>query len=141
MHHSNGNSGCVCRSSTLGQGLGVSEDKLELPPWLTSLVDTKEEEPQEATGEKEPDFFSQPKAVQLMEYQRQGIKFGIRKGGRILLADDMGLGKTVQALGIAWEYRDHFPMLIVCPSSLRNVWEDQIQRWLGLDPVPWAWHQ
>ena len=114
----------------------MSEDKLQLPPWLAGLVETKEEL-QEAIDEKEPDFFSEPKSHELMEYQRQGIKFGIRRGGRVLIADDMGLGKTVQALGIAWEYRESFPMLIVCPSSLRNVWEDQIQRWLGLDPVPW----
>lgn len=115
------------------RSLGVSEDKLQLPPWLAGLVETKEEL-QEAIDEKEPDFFSEPKSHELMEYQRQGIKFGIRRGGRVLIADDMGLGKTVQALGIAWEYRESFPMLIVCPSSLRNVWEDQIQRWLGLDP-------
>ena len=113
----------------------MSEDKLQLPPWLKGLVETPEEM-QGEKDEKEPGFFSEPRAQQLMEYQRQGIKFGIRRGGRVLLADDMGLGKTVQALGIAWEYRDSFPMLIVCPSSLRNVWEDQIQRWLGLDPVP-----
>eukprot|EP00435_Cladocopium_sp_Y103_P042297 s3136_g11.t1 len=115
------------------RSLGVSEDKLQLPAWLAGLVGTPEKT-QEEKDQKDPDFFSEPKAHQLMEYQRQGIKFGIRKGGRVLLADDMGLGKTVQALGIAWEYRDSFPMLIVCPSSLRNVWEDQIQRWLGLDP-------
>ena len=29
-------------------------------------------------------------------YQRRGIAFGVKKGGRVLLADEMGLGKTVQ---------------------------------------------
>lgn len=32
----------------------------------------------------------------LYRYQREGVRFGIRKTGRILLADEPGLGKTVQ---------------------------------------------
>lgn len=34
----------------------------------------------------------------------------------------MGLGKTVQALTIARYYMDDWPLLIVCPSSLRLTW-------------------
>ena len=121
------------------EGLGVPPEKLRLPPWLTSLAEVKEdpkdqEDQAEGPQTDEPAFFSQPAAHQLMPYQKEGIRFGINRAGRVLLADDMGLGKTVQALGIAYEYRDSWPMLVVCPSSLRNVWENQIQRWLTIEP-------
>ena len=33
----------------------------------------------------------------LMPFQKEGIKFGVSRQGRVLIADDMGLGKTVQA--------------------------------------------
>ena len=33
-----------------------------------------------------------------MEFQKQGILFGLARGGRCLLGDEMGLGKTLQAL-------------------------------------------
>lgn len=50
--------------------------------------------------------------------------------GRVLIADDMGLGKTIQALGIASAYRSEWPLLIVCPSSVRFSWKDSVIRWL-----------
>jgi SNF2 family DNA or RNA helicase len=34
---------------------------------------------------------------QLMAFQREGVRFVLRRGGRALIADEMGLGKTVQA--------------------------------------------
>ena len=45
--------------------------------------------------------------------------WAVSRGGRVLIADDMGLGKTIQALGIADYYRSEWPLLIVCPSSVR----------------------
>jgi SWI/SNF-related matrix-associated actin-dependent regulator of chromatin subfamily A-like protein 1 len=41
----------------------------------------------------------------------------------------MGLGKSIQALGIASFYRDQWPLLIIVPASLRQVWSDQIFQW------------
>ena len=46
-------------------------------------------------------------------------RFGVVRGGRVLIADDMGLGKTIQALGIASYYSSDWPMLVVVPSSVR----------------------
>jgi SWI/SNF-related matrix-associated actin-dependent regulator of chromatin subfamily A-like protein 1 len=46
-------------------------------------------------------------------------RFCISKDGRALLADDMGLGKTIQALAVADYYKKDWPLLIVCPSSVR----------------------
>lgn len=42
----------------------------------------------------------------LYDFQKDGIKFGIERKGRILLADEMGVGKTVQAIGIALMYKE-----------------------------------
>ena len=39
-------------------------------------------------------------------FQKDGIKFGLERKGRILLADEMGVGKTVQAIGIALLYKE-----------------------------------
>uniref|UniRef100_A0A1B6GXP5 SWI/SNF-related matrix-associated actin-dependent regulator of chromatin subfamily A-like protein 1 n=1 Tax=Cuerna arida TaxID=1464854 RepID=A0A1B6GXP5_9HEMI len=60
-------------------------------------------------------------------FQMEGIKFGVSRGGRCLIADDMGLGKSIQALGIADYYRSDWPLLIVCPSSMRFQWEEELR--------------
>eukprot|EP00890_Picochlorum_soloecismus_P000494 jgi/Picsp_1/1445/NSC_04924-R1_swi snf-related matrix-associated actin-dependent regulator of chromatin subfamily a-like protein 1-like len=66
----------------------------------------------------------------LMQFQRSGVKFALRHGGRCLLGDEMGLGKTVQALAVASAYRDEWPVLVVAPSSMRESWADSIESWL-----------
>lgn len=46
--------------------------------------------------------------------------------GGVLLADDMGLGKTVQTLKLLDEAGGRmFPCLVVCPASVKYVWERQ----------------
>ncbi|GBE58537.1 hypothetical protein BOVATA_000300 [Babesia ovata] len=67
---------------------------------------------------------------QLKPFQREGVEFGIRRNGRVLIGDEMGLGKTLQALAISAFYCTDWPLLIVCPSSLRFQWRDQCVRWL-----------
>ena len=66
----------------------------------------------------------------LYDFQKDGIKFGLERKGRILLADEMGVGKTVQAIGIALLYKEEWPVLIICPSSLKFVWRDEILKWI-----------
>ena len=66
----------------------------------------------------------------LMPFQKEGVKFGVTRGGRILLADDMGLGKTVQALALASYYSHTWPVLIVCQSNLKFGWKEAVLRWL-----------
>ena len=58
----------------------------------------------------------------------------VQRGGRVLLGDEMGLGKTLQALAIAQYYRAEWPLLVVCPSSLRANWAKEAQQWLRLGP-------
>ncbi|XP_967843.2 SWI/SNF-related matrix-associated actin-dependent regulator of chromatin subfamily A-like protein 1 [Tribolium castaneum] len=71
----------------------------------------------------------------LMPFQQEGVRFGIDKNGRCLIADDMGLGKTFQALGIANYYKNDWPLLIVTTSSMKNVWEETIHRYLPSVPI------
>ncbi|KAK6742222.1 hypothetical protein RB195_009842 [Necator americanus] len=66
----------------------------------------------------------------LFPFQRLGVMFGIERGGRILLADEMGLGKSVQALTLARYYKAEWPLLILCPSSVKSAWKLQINKFL-----------
>ncbi|KAI9141375.1 P-loop containing nucleoside triphosphate hydrolase protein [Paraphysoderma sedebokerense] len=68
----------------------------------------------------------------LMPFQVQGVKEAIRRDGRVLIGDEMGLGKTIQAITISAFYRAEWPVLVICPSSLRLTWKAEIKRWLSV---------
>lgn len=69
-----------------------------------------------------------PNNVTLFEHQKQGIDFLISKR-RAGLWDDMGLGKTCQAL-LAMNVLAINPVLIVCPATVKGVWEKEIAKWV-----------
>ncbi|XP_057958937.1 uncharacterized protein LOC131151656 isoform X6 [Malania oleifera] len=66
----------------------------------------------------------------LLPFQRDGVRFVLQHGGRVLLADEMGLGKTLQAIAVTACVRDSWPVLILAPSSLRLHWASMLQHWL-----------
>ncbi|XP_055022930.1 DNA annealing helicase and endonuclease ZRANB3 [Boleophthalmus pectinirostris] len=66
----------------------------------------------------------------LMLFQRQGVEFALSKNGRCMIADEMGLGKTVQAIAVAYSYRQEWPLLVVVPSSLKYPWIEELERWV-----------
>jgi SWI/SNF-related matrix-associated actin-dependent regulator 1 of chromatin subfamily A len=68
----------------------------------------------------------------LYDFQKESLKFGIEKHGRLLLADEMGVGKSIQSLAIASIYRYEWPLLIICPSSLRLNWQQEVLNWLDI---------
>ena len=70
---------------------------------------------------------------ELRPFQVVGIATAVRRGGRVLIGDEMGLGKTVQAIATAYHFAAEWPLLIVCPSSLRFTWAAEIDKWLGID--------
>lgn len=81
----------------------------------------------------------------LYEFQKESIKFGIKKFGRLLIGDEMGVGKTIQALGLCEVYREDWPFLVIAPSSLRFNWQKESLKWLRLylkdlkDPIQIIW--
>ncbi|KAM3708065.1 hypothetical protein ACB094_02G072500 [Castanea mollissima] len=70
----------------------------------------------------------------LLPFQRDGVRFVLQHGGRVLLADEMGLGKTLQAIAVSACIPDSWPVLILTPSSLRLHWASTIQQWLNIPP-------
>ncbi|XP_041982252.1 SWI/SNF-related matrix-associated actin-dependent regulator of chromatin subfamily A-like protein 1 [Aricia agestis] len=71
----------------------------------------------------------------LLPFQEEGVRFGISRHGRCLIADDMGLGKTFQALAIVSYYRHNWPLLIVTTSSMRDTWQSKIHELLPSVPM------
>ncbi|KAF3326092.1 SWI/SNF-related matrix-associated actin-dependent regulator [Carex littledalei] len=68
----------------------------------------------------------------LLDFQKEGVRFALQHGGRVLIADEMGLGKTLQAIAIAACLNDTWPVLVISPSSLRLHWASAIQHWLNI---------
>ena len=65
---------------------------------------------------------------ELHPFQRAGVRYALARR-RTFIADEQGLGKTVQALA-AIEADDAFPTVVVCPASMKLVWEREAQHWL-----------
>ena len=103
-------------------------DIYPLPWWLVMAM--RNPWVQDVEMSKENDLIQD--RPQIMEFQKEGIHFGLSHSGRILLADEMGLGKTLQALVIMDHFRSDWPLLVVAPSALRMVWRDQALQWLSI---------
>ncbi|XP_057476125.1 uncharacterized protein LOC130764093 isoform X2 [Actinidia eriantha] len=75
-----------------------------------------------------------PRSIEskLLPFQRDGVRFVLQHGGRVLLADEMGLGKTLQAIAVITCIHDSWPVLVLTPSSLRLHWASMIQQWLNI---------
>ncbi len=69
----------------------------------------------------------------LYAYQAEGALFAARVG-RTLIGDDMGLGKTIQAIAATEILAQHFGVsrvLVICPTSLKYQWQNEIARFTG----------
>ena len=69
--------------------------------------------------------------AKLLPYQKEGVQYGVSRGGRVLIGDEMGLGKTVQALALTSYYHGARPVLVVAPSSVTFVWRKEVLGWLS----------
>jgi SWI/SNF-related matrix-associated actin-dependent regulator of chromatin subfamily A-like protein 1 len=54
------------------------------------------------------------------------VQFALSKRSRALIADEMGLGKTRTAITVAAHNAALWPVLVLCPSSLRLTWKDEL---------------
>jgi SWI/SNF-related matrix-associated actin-dependent regulator 1 of chromatin subfamily A len=64
----------------------------------------------------------------LHPFQRAGVRYALERR-RTFIADEQGLGKTVQALATL-EADDAFPAIVVCPASMKLMWEREASVWL-----------
>jgi superfamily II DNA or RNA helicase len=88
------------------------------------------------TGVESPAFKRLLK-VSLYPYQREGALFAAG-AGRSLIADDMGLGKTIQAIAaceILAQVAGVERVLIVCPTSLKHQWKQEIEKFCDRSAV------
>jgi SWI/SNF-related matrix-associated actin-dependent regulator of chromatin subfamily A-like protein 1 len=65
---------------------------------------------------------------ELHPFQRAGVRYALARR-RTFIADEQGLGKTVQALATI-EKDEAFPTVVVCPASMKLVWEREAKHWL-----------
>lgn len=56
----------------------------------------------------------------LHPFQKTGVRFLAERNGGYL-ADEMGTGKTLQALAVSRFFRNQWPCLVACPSSLKYI--------------------
>ena len=69
-----------------------------------------------------------PLGGELHPFQRAGVRYALERR-RTFIADEQGLGKTVQALATI-EADEAFPTVVVCPASMKLMWERETQKWL-----------
>lgn len=73
-------------------------------------------------------------AEALMPFQRVGVDFLVKSGARAILADEPGLGKTVQSIGAILVLQPT-RSLIICPATMKYVWENEIKKWSDLSCI------
>ncbi len=80
---------------------------------------------------------------ELAPFQWAAVRYAL-EARRTFLADEQGLGKTVEALATL-EADGAFPAVVVCPASMKLVWQREAGKWLphrsvavvnGRAPVP-----
>ncbi|CEM03710.1 unnamed protein product [Vitrella brassicaformis CCMP3155] len=72
----------------------------------------------------------EPLRSHIRPYQRDGVRFALQHGGRVIFGDELGLGKTLQALVTAAYFHTEWPVLVVCPTAIMFQWRDEAVRWL-----------
>lgn len=102
---------------------------LRIPDAVLGMLQANQ--PVDVTDESGIDWNRVPTKLRntLLPFQREGLIFGVRKNGKLLIGDEMGLGKTVQAIALACYFKEAWPVLVVCPSSVRFNWSNEFERW------------
>lgn len=81
-----------------------------------------------ASSAKESDIDISTLAGELRPFQKAAVSYALLNP-KCIIGDDMGLGKTIEALAII-EAANAYPALIVCPASVKGVWQGHALVWL-----------
>lgn len=101
----------------------------EIDPDLDRFVAQQKELANRANAE-DSTFDVKLATGQLMPFQRAGVEFVELAGGNAIIGDDCGLGKTIQAIGWLQHHPELRPAIIVCPSSVKKNWENEINKFM-----------
>lgn len=102
---------------------------------LRQELQERREDLDEIRVKEDTDFEIKGLTLPLYPYQKVGVQFVDRAGGRCLIADAPGLGKTVQA--IAYAQLHGLRTLIVCPLSVVINWQREIKKFTGKKSTIW----
>lgn len=69
---------------------------------------------------------------ELFPYQKAGVQFIEKTGGKTLISDSMGLGKTVQSIAWSLLHTEKRPILVICPSTLKINWKREFEKWSNI---------
>lgn len=69
--------------------------------------------------------------MKLLPHQKSGIAY-ILSHSNAFVCDDMGMGKTRTVIEALFK-RGAFPILVLCPASLKLNWQTEIKKWVGYD--------
>lgn len=108
----------------------VQEIVLKEVRWL-ALLEQRKSEIEEIKLKTETDFHVPGMKKEMYAYQKIGVEFLIKSGGKAIIADSMGLGKTVQAIAYV-KYSGFNRVLVVSPASVKGVWENEVKKWTNL---------
>ena len=108
--------------------LDLSDD---IPRHLRRFLNRPLPKPPQITDEQFRAVLPRALSKALLPFQVSGVLFALSKGGKVALADEMGVGKSVQAIAVMSWYSADWPVLIVCPSSLRLNWQTEILKWMS----------
>ena len=70
----------------------------------------------------------------LKAHQVEAVQFMIKNSGRVIVGDCPGLGKSLSSIGYL-EHLDQWPVLIVCPASVKGHWKAEFEEYTGLKAV------
>jgi SWI/SNF-related matrix-associated actin-dependent regulator 1 of chromatin subfamily A len=101
---------------------------------LSTLIERREEL-DEIRDLEDTEFKVPGLKLELFPYQKTGVQFIDRTGGRCLIADAPGLGKTAQS--IAYAQLHNLKTLIVCPLSVVVNWKREIKKFTGKESTVW----
>ncbi len=69
---------------------------------------------------------------ELFPFQKAGVQFIEKTGGKTLIADEPGCGKTLQAIAWCQLHPDKRPILVICPATLKINWQREFEKWTDI---------